>query len=373
MDLIAERVKSIDASGIRKVWQLAQKMQDPIDFSIGIPDFGPSEILRDAAIEAINNGHHTYTLTTGLPELQEAIAERITRELNWQNPNILVTCGVSGAIQLTLMSTINPGDEVIIPDPYFVIYRHIVNLLGGKCVYVDTYPDFLVDPEKIAEKITDKTKLILLNSPSNPSGQVIPADRLQKLAEVLKPSNPLVISDEIYMDFSYEEPVKSIGEYYDNTLIMRGFSKAYGIPGWRLGYLAVPEFHQELFDRMASLQQYTFVCAPHPFQKAILKVLDSDLTVIVDEYRKKRDLIYDGLKDAFDLVRPHGAFYAFVPAPDGHASDFIMEAVKKDVLVVPGSAFSERNTHFRISYATSNEKIQMGVERLCELAGEMKS
>ncbi|MBN1766661.1 MAG: aminotransferase class I/II-fold pyridoxal phosphate-dependent enzyme [Sedimentisphaerales bacterium] len=367
MEYISERIKCVDASGIRKIWQMAARMTDPVNFSIGEPDFPAPEAVKAAAVEAINADKNGYTLTTGIDSLRDVLTQLITNQFDWLNPYILITCGVSGALQLSFMATINPGDEVLIPDPYFVIYRHMVNLLGGKCVCIDTYPDFKLDAWTIEENITPKTKFLIINSPSNPSGTVYSSEELQAVATVARKHNLLILSDEIYCDFSYDGPAFSIAQYYENTIIMRGFSKAYGIPGWRLGYMAVPEHLGDLFDRMVALQQYTFVCAPHPFQIAAVTALQCDISPQIAAYRKKRDLIYNGLKDTFGLVRPEGAFYAFVPAPGGNATEFVMAAIKNNVLIIPGSVFSERDSHFRISYATEDERIQTGIDRLCAL------
>ena len=368
MDFLSERIKAIDASGIRRIWQMASQMTDPVNFSIGEPDFNAPEQVKESAIQAIRENHNGYTLTTGIEPLRVALAEQITKQFHWPKPEVLITSGVSGAIQLAFMATINPGDEVLMPDPCFVIYRHMVNLLGGKCVYIDTYPDFQLDPQRIAEKITDKTKILVINSPSNPSGAVYSAEDLKAVADLAGKHSLLVISDDIYCDFSYDGPSASIAQFYENTVLMRGFSKAYGIPGWRLGYVAGGEHLAELFDRMTALQQYTFVCAPHPFQIAALTALKCDMSDQIDIYRRKRDLIYQGLNGVFDLVRPQGAFYAFVPAPGGNATEFVTAAIKNNVLIIPGSVFSERDSHFRISYATDDDSIRKGIDRLCRVA-----
>ncbi len=366
-DYIARRATTIDASGIRKIWQMAVKMTDPVDFSIGQPDFDAADEVKEAAVSAINEGRNGYTLTMGLPELREKIAADAAAKLGWSNPTAIVTCGVSGALNLALMAVLNPGDEVLIPDPYFVMYRHLTNLYDGKCVYVDTYPDFQLTAERLETKITAKCKVLMLNSPGNPSGQIMDTEQLRAVAELARKHNLLVLSDEIYDAFSYDKPAVSIAEFYENTIVMKGLSKTYGIPGWRLGYMVLPNHMSELAERMGALQQYTFVCAPHPFQVAAMVALDSDVSGQVNAYRHKRDLVYEGLKDKFGLAKPAGAFYAFVPAPGGDATGFVKKAIEKNVLVIPGSVFSECDTHFRISYATSDEQIQKGIERLCSL------
>jgi aspartate aminotransferase/aminotransferase len=176
------------------------------------------------------------------------------------------------------------------------------------------------------------------------------------------------MTDEIYEKFCYDGECVSIARYYDKTLLLRGFSKSYGMPGWRLAYVAANESLREVVEEMTKVQQYTFVCAPTPFQRAAIAALDCDVSGAVNAYRTKRDVVYDGLRDKFELVKPGGAFYAFVRAPGGRATAFVEKAIKNNVLIIPGKVFSERDTHFRISYATSDEKIRQGVEILRNLA-----
>jgi aspartate aminotransferase len=222
--------------------------------------------------------------------------------------------------------------------------------------------------EDIKRAITEKTKLIIVNSPCNPTGAVYSEQQIKALAEAAAEKDILVLTDEIYEKFCYDGGCPSIADYYDKTLLLRGFSKSYGMTGWRLGFAAAGQPLAIVIEQMTKLQQYTFVCAPTPFQKAAIAALDFDVSDLVDVYRKKRDLIYEGLKDKFELIKPHGAFYAFVKAPGGSATKFVEKAIANNVLVIPGNVFSEKDTHFRISYATTDEKIRQGIEILCRLA-----
>ena len=365
--IIADRTKLIDASGIRKVFALGASLPDPVNFSIGQPDFDVPEALKDEAIRAIRAGQNSYSQTAGDEILKGKIAQRLATEFGWENPALIVSSGVSGGLLLAFMATINPGDEVIIPDPYFVMYKHLVNLLGGKCVFVGSYPDFALPVAKIAQAITDKTKMIVLNSPCNPTGTVYSQKDIEELAKIAAEKDVLVLTDEIYEAFSYDGACPSIAHYHHKCLLLRGFSKSHAMTGWRLGYVAAHESLRDVIEQMAKIQQYTFVCAPTPFQKAAIAAMDYDVTDLVDGYRRKRDLIYEGLKDTFELIRPAGAFYAFVTAPGGSATPFVEKAIKNNVLIIPGKVFSEKDTHFRISYATSDEKIRQGVEILRRL------
>jgi aspartate/methionine/tyrosine aminotransferase len=366
-NLVAKRTSLIDASGIRKVFALAAELKDPINFSIGQPDFDVPEPLKQEAIKAIEAGMNRYSQTAGDRDFQDKIAARMSAEFGWDDPAVLVTSGVSGGLLLAFMALINPGDEVIIPDPYFVIYKHVINLFGGKCVFVDAYPDFGLPVEKITEAITDKTKMIILNSPCNPTGLVYSEEQIKAMAKVATEKDVLVLTDEIYEQFCYDGPCTSIAKYHEKVLLMRGFSKSYAMTGWRLGYVAAPASLKPIIEEMTKIQQYTFVCAPTPFQKAALAALDYDVSDLVAGYAAKRNLLYDGLKDTFELTKPGGAFYAFVKAPGCSATEFVSKAIKNNVLIIPGNVFSERDTHFRISFATTEEKIQQGVEVLCGL------
>jgi aspartate aminotransferase len=363
-DIIADRTSKIDASGIRKVFALAADMQDPVNFSIGQPDFDVPEELKEEAIKAIREGFNKYSQTSGDAALKKKITEQVRQEFDWDEPTVLVTSGVSGGLLLAFLALVNPGDEIIIPDPYFVMYKHLVNMLGGKCVFIDTYPNFNLPVEKIAAAITDKTKMTIINSPCNPTGMVYSQDEIKKLAEIASEKDVLVLDDEIYEKFCYDGKSTSIAKYYDKTLLLRGFSKPYAMTGWRLGYAAASKSLANVIEQMTKIQQYTFVCAPTPFQKAAIAALDYDIINFVDAYRRKRDLLYNGLKDKFEMIKPGGAFYAFVKAPGSSATPFVEKAIKNNVLIIPGNVFSEKDTHFRISYATSDEKIMQGVEIL---------
>ena len=367
-NIIADRTHKIDASGIRKVFALAGSLKDPVDFSIGQPDFDVPDKLKEEAIQAIRAGFNKYSQTAGDDVLKQKIAGHIKNEFGWKNPAVLVSCGVSGGLLLSFLSLINPGDEVIIPDPYFVIYKHLVNMLGGKCVFIDSYPDFNLPVDKIADAISDRTKMIILNSPCNPTGVVYSKREIQSLAQIAAEKDILVLTDEIYERFCYDTNYPSIAGFYEKTILLRGFGKSFAMTGWRLGYVAVHESLKDIIEQMTKIQQYTFVCAPTPYQKAAVKAMDYDVTDFINIYRKKRNLLYEGLKGKFELVKPGGAFYAFVKAPDGTtATEFVEKAIANNVLIIPGKVFSEKDTHFRISYATSDEKIRQGTDILCSI------
>lgn len=366
---VSKRCHAIDASGIRKVFDLAAKMKDPINLSIGLPDFDVPEIAKEAAIDAIRAGNNRYTQTQGIAPLRERLRKDLSNEIGRDCGEVMVTSGVSGGLLLSIQSIIDPGDEAIFLDPYFVMYKHLVTMAGGTPVPVNSYPDFRFRADRVEKLITPKTKLLMLNSPSNPTGTVLSEEELRSAVALAKKYDLLIISDEIYEPFLYDIDNKGLyspAALYEKTLVLRGFSKSHAMTGWRLGYAAGP---QEILQQMIKLQQYTFVCAPSPLQYAALKALDVSMKPAVDAYRKKRDIVYDTLSKKFEITRPTGAFYIFPAAPKGiSATDFVAKAIENNVLIIPGNVFSTQDTHFRISYATTDEKLKQGCEILCSLA-----
>ncbi len=391
-DFVSRRANAVDASGIRKVFDLAAKLKDPINFSIGLPDFDVPDIAKQAAIDSIQAGQNRYTPTQGIEPLRTRLRKDLSAEFGRDVGDVLITSGVSGALLLAVLAVIDPGDEAIFLDPYFVMYKHVITMAGGKSVPVDSYPDFRFHADRVEKAITPRTKLLFLNSPSNPTGIVMTQAEVDAAVAIARKHDLLIISDEIYEPFLYDmaglrpkdlglsenksalspkslvlsPALPSPAHAYDKTLILRGFSKSHAMTGWRLGYVAGPA---EILNQMAKLQQYTFVCAPSPFQHAALVALDVPMAEHVADYRVKRDLVVDRLGKKFAINKPEGAFYIFPQAPAGQtASQFVARAIEHNVLIIPGNVFSDRDTHFRISYATTNEKLERGCEILNSLA-----
>lgn len=367
-DFISQRALGVDASGIRKVFDLAAKLKDPINFSIGQPDFDVPEPIKAAAAEALQAGQNRYTQTQGIAPLRERLRKELSTEIGRDVGEVLITSAVSGGLFLAILSIINPGDEAIVLDPYFVMYKHLLTLAGGKAVPVDSYPDFRFHADRVEKAITPRTKMLMLNSPTNPTGSVMSEADVRAAVDIARRHDLLILSDEIYEPFLYDSngPLLSPAKLYENTIVLRGFSKSHAMTGWRVGYAAGPE---PIISQMTKLQQYTFVCAPAPFQVASLKAMDVSVAAARDTYRKKRDLVYSALSRRFEVVKPSGAFYIFPKAPEGMtASDFCAKAVEHNVLIIPGNVFSSRDTHFRISYATTDEKLKEGCDILCRLA-----
>jgi len=369
-DFISRRALGVDASGIRKVFDLAVKLKNPINLSIGLPDFDVPNAAKEAAIEAIRRGENRYTPTQGIASLRERLRKNLSQEIGRDVGEVLITSGVSGGLFLAILALIDPGDQAIFLDPYFVMYKHLLTMAGGSAVIIDSYPDFRFHADRVEKAVTRKSKLLILNSPSNPTGAVMSEAEVRSAVEVARRHDLAIVSDEIYEPFLYDiaggGPLPGPARHYDKTVILRGFSKSHAMTGWRLGYAAGPE---AIIAQMTKLQQYTYVCAPSPFQHAALAALDLPMDEAASAYRRKRDIAFERLGRSFEVVKPQGAFYIYPKAPGGMtASDFAARAIENNVLIIPGNVFSQRDTHFRVSYATTDEKLAEGCDILCSLA-----
>jgi aspartate aminotransferase/aminotransferase len=363
---IADRMRPIEVSGIRKVFDLAAQLKDPVNLSIGQPDFPVPAPIKTAAKAAIDADRNGYTVTQGIAELRSRIATDLRRRYpGHTDREVVITSGTSGGLVLALLCTINPGDEVVIFDPYFVMYPHFITLAGGTAVRVETYPDFRIDLDRVRTVLTPRTKAIIVNSPGNPTGAVIDQATLRDLARLAKERDILLLSDEVYRTFCYDRPFHSPAEDNEDTVVFDGFSKTYGMTGWRLGFCHGP---RRLIDEMIKLQQFTFVCAPSIVQCAGVVAWDTDVSAIVTDYKRKRDRMVAALADRFELTAPGGAFYLFPKAPWGSGLEFVTEAIRNNLLMIPGGTFSGRDTHFRISYAASDSALERGIEILRRLA-----
>jgi aspartate aminotransferase/aminotransferase len=362
---IADRTKAFDSSGIRKVFDLAAKLKDPVNLSIGQPDFDVPEPIREECVRAVRSRKNGYSPTQGLPALREKLQQQIDVQYGHGDREVFISSGTSGGLMLALLSLVNAGDEVIIFDPYFVMYEPLVQLVAAKPVLIDTYPDFRIDLNRVAAAITPKTKMILFNSPANPTGVVASREEVEGLARLTAERNVVLVSDEIYSRFCYDQSFTSPAQFNERTVVIDGFSKSYAMTGWRLGFVHGP---REVIQTMIKLQQYTFVCAPQPAQWAGIVALDFDTTALMEEYRHKRDQIVQGLSGSYEIVAPGGAFYVFPRVPHGNGSDFVARAIEQKLLIIPGKIFSRHDTHFRISYAADDATLERGIRILRELA-----
>lgn len=362
---LADRMAHFDSSGIRKVFDMAAQMRHPINLSIGQPDFDVPDEVKRAAVQAIEANKNGYAVTQGMPVLREKLQSRIDAEYRHADRRVFVTSGTSGGLVLVILALVDPGDEVIVFDPFFVMYPSLVKLAGGVCVMIDTYPDFCIDVDRVRAALTPRTKLILFNSPSNPTGVVANETEIRELAQLAAERGIALVSDEIYRTFCYDSAFVSPATFNDQTIVLDGFSKTYGMTGWRVGFAHGPA---TVIDAMLKLQQYTFVCAPQPLQWASAVAMDVDMSSHIAEYRRKRDRLVSGIGDLYEVVAPGGAFYAFPKVPWGTGNEFVAEAIQRELLIIPGGIFSGRDTHFRVSYAASDATIDRGIEVLRSLA-----
>jgi aspartate aminotransferase/aminotransferase len=362
---IADRARAIELSGVRRVFELGRSLKNPVNLSIGQPHFPVPEPIRAAAHAAIEEHRNGYTLSQGIPELREPIKAWLDKTHGHRDREVLITSGTSGALLLALCATVNPGDEVIGFDPYFAGYPPMVALAGGTFVALDTYPDFQIDVDRVAAAITPRTKAILVNTPTNPTGVVPPRATLEALARLSQTRGILLISDEIYRAFCYDGPFVSPATFNEETLVVDGFGKTYGCTGWRLGYAHGP---QAIIEQMQKLQQFTFVCPPSAFQHAAVAAWNCDISGIVADYKQKRDRLVNGLRGRYEFVRPGGAFYVYPKAPGKSATEFVTRAVERNLLLIGGSTFSQRDTHFRVSAAADDAVLDQGIAILNDLA-----
>ena len=373
---LAARVKGIEPSGIRRIFELIATMQDPINLSIGQPHYDPPPELVEAATRAIAAGRNRYTITQGLPELNSYILADVERRHGHRPETCLLTAGVSGGLVLTFQCLLDPGDEILLPDPGFVMYRHLATLCGATVRYYDVYPKkpggrFCPDLAEIERLCTDRTKIVFVNSPSNPTGGVFTRAEIEGLCRIANRCGAYVVSDEIYDFFCYTADYASPVTYADRCIQLGGYSKTYGIPGWRMGYATGPA---NVLDAMKTLQQFSFVCAPSPFQYALLEAIPKmDMRPRHTEYLHKRDLLTRSLHPVYELAPPEGSFYAFprLPTANGVPVDgaaFLQAALAQKLLIVPGKSFSTRDTHFRISFAADDAVLQRGIDVLNDLA-----
>lgn len=360
--MISKRAQSIDSSGIRRVFDLAANLKDPINLSIGQPVFDAPDVIKEAAKHAIDNQKNGYTVTQGIPDLIQKVKNKYDAG---DDQDAFITSGVSGGLLLSMLSVLDPGDEILIPDPFFCMYRDLAFLINAVPTYYDIYPDFKLSAEVIEVSITPKTKAIILNNPGNPTGVAYTLEDLEEVVELAKKHNIWLIYDEIYEVFSYDFKHVDLYGKYENTIILNGFAKSHGIPGWRVGYALGPK---SVISQMTKIQQYSFVCSPSIAQWGMLEGFNYDLSAELESYRAKRDFLYDALKDKFNLQKSSGAFYSFPEAPGWSGVSFVEKCIERGLLVVPGNVFSRKDSHFRISFSASMEDLERGVEVLLGLA-----
>lgn len=378
-NFINSKVAEMKPSGIRKFFDIVNTMDDAISLGVGEPDFITPWHIRDAGIYSLEHGRTYYTSNSGLLELREEICRYAEKfDLEYSADEVLVTVGGSEAIDLAMRTILNPGDEVIIPEPSFVCYKPCAVLAGGVPVTIQTKAEngFKLTPDELEEKITDKTKLLILSYPNNPTGAVMNINDLRAIAEVVKKHNIMVISDEIYAELTYSGrhcSIASLPGMKERTVVVNGFSKAFAMTGWRLGYLMADKI---LTKQITKVHQYAIMCSPTTSQYAALEALKNgseSIKSMVNEYNDRRKIIVDDFnKMGFTCFSPEGAFYIFPSIKKtGLKSEEFCERLLREqkVAVVPGTAFGECGEGFvRVSYAYSIKQITKAMERIRKFA-----
>lgn len=376
-DMILDRVKNVPPSGIRKYFDLINEMKDAISLGVGEPDFITPWNIREAGIYSLEKGHTQYSSNAGFIELREEISNYLYNKfsLNY-NPNdeILVTVGGSEAIDAALRALVGPADEVIIPEPSFVAYKGCTGFTGATPVAINLKQEneFKLTAKELEAAITDKTKVVIIPFPNNPTGAVMTRDELYELVKVLKDRDIVVLSDEIYSELTYEgehTSIASFSEMKEKTVVINGFSKSFAMTGWRLGYACG---HKDLINEMKKIHQYAIMCAPTTAQDAAIEALrnsDDDVKMMTREYNRRRRVMVDGFRKAgFSCFEPKGAFYVF-PCINktGLSSEEFCERllVEQKVLVVPGTAFGDCGEGYvRACYASSLDNINEAMRRI---------
>jgi aspartate aminotransferase len=358
----AQRVLNIDISGIRKMFEAAGP--GAINLGIGQPDFATPEHIRQAAIDAINEGFTGYTFGSGIVELREAISSKFQREnsMDISPDEVIVTSGASEALEIAIASIVNPGDEVLVANPGFVSYNSLIEIMGGKSANLPLGSDFAIRPEDVMERINSRTKAMIINSPANPTGAVQSKSDMMAFAEIADDHNITLISDEVYEHFIYEGEHISPARFSDNVITVNAVSKTYSMTGWRLGYVAAKK---EYIDQMIKVHQYVQACANSIAQKAAVAAINGPMDPVIEmreEFRKRRDVLVEGLNSiGLKCDLPKGAFYAFPEV--SNSAVVAAKLVANGVIVVPGTAFgSGGEGHIRLSYATSLDNIKKALK-----------
>lgn len=384
-NFLADKITALKPSGIRKFFDIVSEMKDAISLGVGEPDFDTPWHIRDEGIYALEKGKTFYTSNAGLKDLRGEISNYIKRTQGIEyNPDneILVTVGGSEAIDIGLRAIINPGDEVIIPQPSYVSYEPCAVLAGATPVIINLKAEneFRLKPDELLNAITDKTKILILPYPNNPTGAIMEEGDLRAIAEIIKEKDILVMSDEIYSALTYKEKhvsIASLEGMQERTILINGFSKAYAMTGWRLGYACAPK---EIIEQMTKIHQFAIMCAPTTSQYAAVEALkhgDKDVEEMRQAYNQRRRFLMDAFRKInLECFEPYGAFYVFPcikefgMTSEEFATRFLQE---EKVAVVPGTAFGECGEGFlRISYAYSLESLKLALGRLEKFINKLR-
>lgn len=358
----SKRVEKIDISGIRKMFEGAGP--GAINLGLGQPDFDTPNHIKQAAIDAIIDGFTGYTMNLGIPELRQAVSEKFKQENNLEvePENIIVTSGASEALHIALQALVESGDEVLVPDPGFVSYRALTGLAEGRFVGVPLSESFTMTPEAVAAHINDRTRVLVINSPSNPTGSVQTKAEIRGICELADDHDITIISDEVYEHFIYSGEHVSPASFSDNTVTINATSKSYAMTGWRLGYAAAPH---NITEQMLKVHQYIQACANSIAQKAAVAALNGPQDCVAEmreSFRRRRDLMMNGLKQiGINCVEPQGAFYMF-PEVD-NPMEAVQKLLQRGVITVPGTSFGQNGEgHIRLSYAICEDDLNRALD-----------
>jgi len=369
IDYLSQKIHRIDTSEIRKVFDLASQIKNPINLSIGQPDFPVPEPVKEAMIKAIQDNKNAYTVTQGLIELREALSEKWQLDSNVKiHPqNIIVSAGVASLLLILFDVLFEPNDEVVMIDPYFLIYDSLAQYhkLNVNYLHESFTKDDVAD---LAHSLKNKNlKAIILVSPSNPTGKIFDKSQVSSLVDLAREKNALIVADEIYEDYDYDNKfVRTASLYPEGTITLGGFSKSHAMTGWRVGYMGVPDNLKEIVQKVATLQQYSIVCSPQPAQWAAIEALKTDVSDLIALMKSRRDLVVRKLQGKVKFTFPDGAFYLF-PEVNEDSKTFIEKAVKNRLLIVPGFIFSQKRNNIRISYAQKEEILEEGLDLFLKL------
>ena len=362
----SKRVRSINLSEIRKMFEIAG--ENSINLGLGEPDFNTPEHIIEATSTAMREGFTHYTSNMGILELREALSIKLKKDNGIESSpeSILVSVGASEAIYMCMQALVDPGDEVLIPDPGFLSYDACVNLAGGipRGIELKMENDLRMTSQEVQEGITNKTKAIILNSPSNPTGSVMKKEDVKAIAEIADDHGIYLISDEVYEKIIYDDKHHSPAKFCENAVTINGFSKSYAMTGFRIGYVTA---NPEIIEELLKIHQYTTACASSMVQKAALAALEgpqNSIDDMVGEFKRRRDMVVKRLNGmGVECINPHGAFYVFPNVDDPY--EFVVEGLKKGVVMVPGRAFGlHGKNHVRLSYATSYSQLEEAMDRL---------
>lgn len=385
-NVLSDKIKKIKPSGIRKFFDLASTVDNVISLGVGEPDFQTPWSIRKTAIDTLEKKRIIYSANSGLADLRTEISSYINKKMNvsYDSQNeVIVTVGGSEAIDISLRALINPGDEVLIVEPCFVCYAPIVELSGGIPISINTRieDNFKLTPELLKEKITKKTKLLILPFPNNPTGAIMTREDLEKIAEIIRNTNIMILSDEIYSELTYGRKHCSIVQIegmQERTILINGFSKAFAMTGWRLGYLAAPS---PIVDQVLKIHQYAIMCSPTISQYAAIEALQNcerEVKKMVAEYNIRRRLLVESFnKMGLTCFNPEGAFYVFPCIKStGLTSEKFCEKLLENqkVAVVPGNAFGQSGEGFiRVSYAYSLKHLMEALKRIQAFLDNIKN